>query len=108
MDAEVLNGGFNQLFFNPTGALVPDAPAAFTEIGIPEAADLVYRALALLGTHASALEAAIETGTIDAFMETYLDQPFSELDSEYGSAQEQFRLARLRFIRDQADAFTHP
>jgi len=108
VDAQVLNGGFNQLFFNPTGALVPDAPAALTSVGIPEAADLVTAALYLLGEHAPALEAAVEAGTVEAFMETYIDQPFAELDNAYGAAQETFRLARIRFVREQATAFTHP
>lgn len=52
VDAQVLNGGFNQFFFNPSGALAPAAPAAFAQLGIPAAGDRVTRALALLEAHA--------------------------------------------------------
>ena len=102
IDAEVLNGGFNQLFFNPSGELAGLAPAAFAEMGIPEAGELVERALALLEQHGPALEAAAEAGTIEAFMATYLDQPFSELDTSYAANEERWRAARVRFVRDRA------
>ena len=108
VDAEVLNGGFNQFFFNSSGALAPLAPAAFTQIGIPEAGELVRRALELLETHAPALEAAEQAGTIEAFMETYVDQPFEELDNEYGTNEGQWREARVRFLRRHAPTFRHP
>jgi hypothetical protein len=108
VDAEVLNGGFNQLFFNLSGALAPLAPAAFTELGVPDAGELVRRALDLLEVHVPVLEAAQEAGTIDAFIETYLDQPFSELDDAYAERQEEWRLARVAFIRRRAAEFAHP
>jgi hypothetical protein len=108
VDAEILNGGFNQLFFNSSGALAPEAPAAFTALGIPEAGDLVDRALSLLEDHAPALEKAQEAGTIEAFMETYLDQPFEELDNAYAEQQEKWAEARLRFIRKHSSQFSQP
>ena len=108
IDAEVLNGGFNQFFFNSSRILAPEARDAFVRIGIPEAGELVDRALALLASHEPALEKAQEDGTIDAFMETYLDQPFEELDQQYNEQQERFAEARIRFIRDNARDFTHP
>jgi hypothetical protein len=107
VDAEVLNGGFNQLFFNPSGELTPAAPAAFEFMAMPKAAALISRALELLDQHAPALEAAHASGTLEAFMETYLDQPFSVLDEEYCSHEEDFRNARVRFIRDNANGLRH-
>ena len=106
VDAEVLNGGFNQFFFNSSGTLAPAVPSALRELGVDQAADIVEEALALLGQHAPALEAAAEEGTIDAFMETYLDQPFSELDDRYGRLEEALRDARIRFLRDNAGALS--
>lgn len=102
VDAEVLNGGFNQLFFNPSGQYASMAPEAFDAIGAPEAKAIVTEALALLEQHAPALEAAADAGTLEAFMETYLDQPFADLDASYASKEEQWRTARLRFLRDNA------
>lgn len=102
VDAEVLNGGFNQLFFNSSGALTPAAPWAFEQIGSYAAADLMRRALELLEQHAPALEAAAGAGTSEAFMATYVDQPFAKLDQQYCQMEEELRSARLRFIREQA------
>jgi hypothetical protein len=107
VDIEILNGGFNQLFFNSSAVVTPEAPAAFAALGIPEAGDLVQRALALLDAHAPALEKAHEEGTIDAFMETYVDQPFEELDEAYSENEERWREARVRFIRERASEFSH-
>ena len=104
VDAEVLNGGFNQLFFNSSRALTPAAPWAFERIGAHAAADLVRRALDLLERHAPALEAAADAGTAEAFMETYLDQPFSELDQLYGELEKELQAARIRFIREQVES----
>ena len=100
VDAEILNGGFNQLFFNPSGALAPDAPAAFVALGIPEAGALVQRALDLLEAYSPALEQAQKQGTVEAFASTYLEQPFSELDNQYSVKEEQWREARIRFVRE--------
>jgi len=108
VDAEVLNGGFNQLFFNPTGALAAEAPAAFAKIGIPAAGHLVEQAIRLLEQHAPALEAAAEAGTIEAFIESYIDQPFGQLDRQYAAAEDEWRSARLRYLRSQAEFIRHP
>lgn len=48
--AEVLNGGFLQLFYNDTGIVVPEAIEGFRAIGMPELADLVEEAIKPLGS----------------------------------------------------------
>lgn len=108
LDAEILNGGFNQFFFNPTGQYAGLLPAALEEIGAADASTLILRALELVGQHAPALEAAAEEGTIDAFMATYLDQPFAELDAAYAQRESEWREARIRFIRAHASTIGLP
>src|SRR5258706_3499224 len=44
VDGEILNGGFNQLFFNASAGAGEDTPQAFETVGLPEAADLMRRA----------------------------------------------------------------
>jgi len=39
-DREIVNGGFLQLFWNSTGVLVPEAPAAYRALGLDDAATL--------------------------------------------------------------------
>lgn len=47
--SEINNGGFDQLFYNPTGVLAPEAEAGFRAIGLPAVADLVGTAIARFG-----------------------------------------------------------
>jgi hypothetical protein len=47
--AEVLNGGFDQFFFNTTGVLAPEALAAFRAIGLVEWASLLEEAMQFFG-----------------------------------------------------------
>ena len=108
VDGEVLNGGFNQLFFNASAGASKDAPQAFETVGLPDAADLMRRALALLEGRGPVLDDAKAEGTIEAFMDTYDDDPFSPLDAEYAERQDDFRLRRIRFLREHADSIRHP
>lgn len=47
--SEVCSGGFEQLFWNPTGVLAPEAVEGFREIGLPQLAALIESAIDLLG-----------------------------------------------------------
>jgi hypothetical protein len=47
--SEVLNGGFDQYFFNSTGVLAPEAASAFRQIGMPQTAAAVERAMSFFG-----------------------------------------------------------
>ncbi|MGE0455343.1 MAG: DUF4375 domain-containing protein [Vicinamibacteria bacterium] len=43
--SEVCNGGFHQLFSNPTGVLAPEAAAGFQAIGLVNLAEVVRHAM---------------------------------------------------------------
>jgi len=47
--SEVCNGGFEQLFYNGTGVLAPEAAEAFREIGQTQIAALIESAMKLFG-----------------------------------------------------------
>jgi hypothetical protein len=47
--SEVNNGGFRQFLSNPSGAHAAETPAALEEVGMPQAASLLRRALAAGG-----------------------------------------------------------
>ena len=49
VNSEVSNGGFHQLFTNPTGVLVPEAISGFRAMGLAELADIVAEAAAFFG-----------------------------------------------------------
>jgi hypothetical protein len=48
--SEVCNGGFGQFFWNSTGVLAPEAVKGFAAIGQPQVANIVEKAMALLGS----------------------------------------------------------
>jgi Domain of unknown function (DUF4375) len=48
--SEVCNGGFTQFFWNSTGVLAPEAADAFGEIGQHEVANVVQRAMSIMGS----------------------------------------------------------
>lgn len=46
-NSEFENGGIHQFFFNSSGAIAPDLPAAMLELGLPRQAELMQQALAM-------------------------------------------------------------
>jgi len=108
VDGDVLNGGFNQLFFNLPIAVLNDAPTAFEKARMPKAAQLMRAALMLLEERAPVIEAAQDDGSVEAFMETYDGDPFQALDVAYGEEQDGFRTSRLGFLRESAHSIRHP
>jgi hypothetical protein len=48
--SEVCNGGFTQFFWNSTGVLAPEAVEGFISIGQPLVADVLQRAMNMLGS----------------------------------------------------------
>jgi Domain of unknown function (DUF4375) len=48
--SEICNGGFGQFFWNSTGVLAPEAVEGFRTIGQQQIADLIEKAMSLLGS----------------------------------------------------------
>jgi hypothetical protein len=48
--SEVCNGGFHQFFMNSTGVLAPEAALGFRAINMPALAEMLEKAMAVLGT----------------------------------------------------------
>lgn len=49
--SEIMNGGLGQFFSNPTGVLAPEAVVAFKDIGMPNCADTLIKAMKFFGKH---------------------------------------------------------
>jgi len=82
LDCEVLNGGFNQLFFNHP-EMADDATEAFQYLGMEQTSALVTKASELYQQVASRHEEARSAGTVEAFAKTYEGSTFAELDGLY-------------------------
>jgi hypothetical protein len=106
VEGKVLNGGFNQLLFN-----APDvaelAQGSFEHMGMNDAAHLAQQAWELFESVRPQLESDRSAGTLDAFMETYDDQPFDALDRAYYQSEQKFRAQRLAYIRLHPEEFVH-
>ncbi len=82
--AEVRNGGFSQFFSNSTGILAPEAHAGFLAIGMPKAAEMVARAMAVYPTPypRERYDRAMAGERIDWKRFDQLDDPFWKLLEE--------------------------
>lgn len=105
VEAEVNNGGFNQYFWNSSGAFASDAVAGFDLIGLPRLARLMERAIAIRDEDAHKLGRFKDRGTLEAFSESYVNNRLNELDREFGTLEADVSATRIRFIRANAELF---
>ena len=79
--AEVLNGGLEQFFSNDTGVLAPEAVEACREVGLPDLASHLEKAMAWFGQPYPRERSAREDA-LEVFADTHPDSdgPFDELD----------------------------
>lgn len=47
--SEIANGGFSQFFANSTGVLAPEGVSAFRDLGMPQTAAVIEKAMAAFG-----------------------------------------------------------
>jgi hypothetical protein len=108
--AEVQNGGFLQFFDNPTAVVAAEAVTGLRLIGVPEAAELILAATALLNSEPSragasdrAMSANNDANSLDALRERLapLEERFDQLvdESVYSNAAAFVRLHREDFVR---------
>ena len=107
LEAEVCNGGFNQYFWNSEGRLAARAAQGFLHIGAPEYADLMNRAIECWKAEEATSEPFRETGTLEAFSESYEHTKLGELDDEFFELLKISDLSQLRvaFIRVHPEEF---
>jgi hypothetical protein len=87
VEDEVNNGGFNQYFFNTSGESLNDAIRGFETFGSRLHAKLARQARGIYAKDMQRIANAQADGTLEAFSESYDDEPYAALDS---------RLAELR------------
>jgi len=105
VEAEVLNGGFNQYFWNSSSDFADLTPAALTEIGSPEAARIMRQAIATANAEWPITSRFREEGTVEAFIESYQHTRLNDYDDPFATLAEQFSALRLRYIRANEQAF---
>lgn len=83
VDGEVSNGGFNQYFWNGSGAYAQEARDGFRLIGADPQVKLLDEAVARFEEHVGALTPFYEQGSMEAFSESYEQDVFGDLDERY-------------------------
>jgi len=105
VEAQVSNGGFNQLFWNSSGRLAKDAVAGYDRMGLTALARLVDRAIATNQKDAMRLEKLKREGTLEAFSRSYDQRPYEALDQEFYAGDKEVSPARIAFIRTHPELF---
>jgi hypothetical protein len=103
IEAEVLNGGFNQLYWNSTGAYAPVAVEAYQVLGLHEAAQLVQRSLEILETEREQLQRFWKENTLEAFSESYKHTTLGTLDERFWPWEEEAERSRVALVRQHPE-----
>ena len=82
LDAEVINGGFNQYFYNSDGERAERAENTFVKLGAMQVADVVGRDIKQYVANRDKLH-SIWNGTMEGFSYGYKEKLFDTLDEEY-------------------------
>lgn len=104
VDHQVLSGGFNQLLF-AAPEIASMAPDAFIHLGMEDAAVIAQDAWHLYDVVRLRHAEARAEGTLAAFSATYEPPVFEELDLMYADAAEEFRSARIAYLRAHPEEF---
>lgn len=101
---EVDNGGFNQYYYNTEAEAAAYLPEACELVGAPKYADLVRRANACYENERLAER---QDGSLEAFCDSYRDNPLEKFDDEFYLLENCQALDQLlmRFIRANPQAF---
>jgi hypothetical protein len=105
VDAEVNNGGFNQYFWNSSGAFAEEAVDGFVFFGATELAALMREAIALAHSEANQRGRFKRENTLEAFSESYKHTKLGELDQRYYKLAENFGKLRINVIRERPEQF---
>jgi hypothetical protein len=100
LKAEVLNGGFNQYYYNPSGKYADMAPAAFELIGAAKHATLVKQANEIYKKEYRKITKH-QDGSIEGFSKSYENNPLDEIDGQFYDLDEMenFNIVAAAFIR---------
>jgi hypothetical protein len=105
VEAEVLNGGFNQYFWNSSSEFAEQTPAALEVIGDPKAAEIMREALRIAVAELPGVVKYRSAGTLQAFSESYKHTKLNELDQPFSERAAFFPELRLAYVRAHEGGF---
>jgi hypothetical protein len=98
LDGQVKNGGFNQFFYNYNGDFLDDAICGFKFLKATRHYEIAAKAKERLKTEIKKIDKIRAKEDLKAFMESYKDINFSDLDGIYFKLDD-IQKYRLSYIR---------
>lgn len=105
VESEVMNGGLNQFFWNSSSQYAELVSPALRELEAPAAAALFEQALAVATQDIPRISALRKQGTLEAFSNSYKNNPLNELDEPFCKMALGFSALRLQYARCHGDLF---
>lgn len=108
LQGEVYNGGYNQYFFNSSGAYANKTLEAFKLIGAIELQQNLEKAISihLKEQDDPKLRSLYDEHTLESFLESYKYTTLNECDEEFYALEETLSEYCIRFVRAHPDLFT--
>lgn len=106
LEAEVNNGGYNQLYFNSSGQFYKHLPDALNLVGATNFADLTKRANDTFEKENPKITQH-QDGTLEGFSKSYDDNPLNNFDDEFYDLNkiENLQQIQVDFIRKNKKEF---
>lgn len=106
LEAEIMNGGLNQYFWNVSPSLIQRTPEALREIGATEAAKLLEAAIAQ-GAEESQMRERFKASPslVEGFSESYKYSKLEQFDEKYMELSDRVMEKRIAYVRGHYELF---
>jgi hypothetical protein len=105
VESEVMNGGLNQFFWNSSSQYAELVSPALRDLEAPAAAALFEQALSVATQDIPRISALRKQRTLEAFSNSYKNNPLNALDEPFSKMALGFSALRLQYARRHADRF---
>jgi hypothetical protein len=105
VDAEVLNGGFNQFFFNRSVAAAGEALLGYELLGAEDHAAVMRAAIATFESERDRLLPFHEKGTLEAFSKSHEHTELSAVDQRYYALGDRIYEIWATSVHDRPELF---
>ena len=105
VDADVLNGGFNQYFYNPWGAQAGEALAGYELLGAEDYAAVMRAAIAMRELERERMAPFYEASSLEAFSESYNHTGLFEIDQRYDALGDRIHSVWAEVARTRPELF---
>jgi hypothetical protein len=105
VEAEVMNGGFNQFFWNSSSQYSDLVPAALRELKADEAA-LIFERAQVVSVNEDEMRARLKSErTLEAFSQSYKETHLDAFDAPFCKLAEGFSALRAELVKQRSSLF---